>query len=172
MTVYAPATAEEVGSMLRDAVYFCTGPAAIRYPRGYCCTEDEITYETDPHAKVTLISYGTTMANACAAAKLLRQRGIGVEVVRLKTLKPIDYAAIARSVMQTGFGVVIEDTVSSGCVGSDIAATLTEKGIVCKWLLLNLGDSFVPHGKVEQLHELTQLDPASIAKKTREVLKI
>ena len=47
---------------------------------------------------VTIISFGIGMAHALEAAETLAQDGIEAEVIDLRTVRPIDYAAILASV--------------------------------------------------------------------------
>jgi len=58
---------------------------------------------------VTLVSTGTQLATAVAAAEQLAQTGIGAEVLYFHTLKPFDASLLRRSVEKTGRFVTIEE---------------------------------------------------------------
>ena len=58
---------------------------------------------------VTLVCHGS-MVNVClAAAKQLKSSGIDVEVIDLRTIKPLDINTIAASVRKTGRAVLVEE---------------------------------------------------------------
>jgi pyruvate/2-oxoglutarate/acetoin dehydrogenase E1 component len=62
-----------------------------------------------------------------AAADVLAEEGIAVEVIDLRTVFPADHAAVAASVEKTGRLVIVhEDTLSSG-VGAEIAARVVSE---------------------------------------------
>ena len=162
LTVFSPATAEEVRLALRAAVYDCNGPAAIRYPRGYCCREDQLPQIEDEDPEVVLISYGRLAAEACIAATRLRESGIRCRVIRLMQLKPLDTAPMVELAADSRLTLILEETVSSGCIGQQIAEAAAARGISGRILLRNLGDSFTTHGRTEVLLSQQGLDGASI----------
>ncbi len=74
----------------------------------------------------TLVSY-SYMANECIeAADILAERGIGCEVIDLRTLVPMDRGAILESVKKTGRLAIVTEAVKRGSVASDIAAWAAE----------------------------------------------
>src|SRR5262249_48541043 len=58
---------------------------------------------------VTLIAIAAAMKPALEAAKALAQQGISVEVIDLRTIKPLDTETILRSVAKTGRLIVAEN---------------------------------------------------------------
>ena len=172
MQVLCPANQAELEEMLRKAVFSMDGPVAVRYPRGgdgklaQAVQSPVLREGTD----ITLVGYGKLINEIMEAASLLQESGISAEVVKLPSVKPIDMAAIAASVRKTGHLLIAEEAVCIGCAGKEIAATLRTQGIVVPTALVNIGDRFVPHGAVSDLHKMLGLDAQSIAKKAREVL--
>ena len=63
-----------------------------------------------------------------------------------------------------------EDCVASGSVGQRLAAHLEQAGCPAKTVLLNCGDSYVPHGALPLLKRDLQLDRDGIVKNVLEVL--
>lgn len=76
---------------------------------------------------VSLISYAKTAHHCVDAAKRLAERGIRAEVIDLRSLKPLDEAAILKSVRKTGRAVVVHEASRLCGVGAEIAAILAEK---------------------------------------------
>lgn len=165
MVVLSPATAVELEQALYDAVYLYDGPVAIRYPRGNCMKEADLSDFAAPvsGAEATLVSYGEMMRETVRAAALLNQHGIKTETVQLHCLKPLelDWASNA-----AGPVIVIEDTVSDGCIGQQIAASISRPTV-----LVNLGDRFITHGAIDRLFSIAGLDAESICKRVMEALQ-
>ncbi|WP_349371536.1 pyruvate dehydrogenase complex E1 component subunit beta [Salinarimonas sp.] len=77
---------------------------------------------------VTLVSYAKTMGACLAAAETLAAEGVSCEVIDLRTIKPLDEAAILRSVRKTGRLVVVHEASRICGVGAEIAALVAEEG--------------------------------------------
>jgi len=175
MTVFSPSNYGELCSMLRQAVYHCDGPAAVRYPRG-----GEGTYREDTSAHpcvtlrdgddVTLVGYGILINEVLGAADLLEQAGIHAQVIKLNRITPLDPGMVLDSVRRTGVLVVAEDCARAGSVGSRLAAAIGMAGVGGKICLLDCGDGLVTHGAVARLRERLGLDKNGIAASAREVL--
>ena len=82
-----------------------------------------------PGKDVSLFAWGY-MAQVCldAAAKAA-EKGVGAEVVDLRTLVPLDLEAILASVQKTGRAVVVYEAPRTGGYGGEIRALLAEKAI-------------------------------------------
>jgi 2-oxoisovalerate dehydrogenase E1 component beta subunit len=76
---------------------------------------------------VTLIGHGAMVSVALQAAEIAQTEGVSIEVIDLRSLSPIDYGTILDSVRKTGRVVVAQEAPGNVSVGSEIAATLTEK---------------------------------------------
>lgn len=76
---------------------------------------------------VTLISYAKTVGVCERAAAVLAEEGVSAEVLDLRTLKPLDEAAVLASVRRTGRAVVVHEASRNCGVGAEIAAMLTEQ---------------------------------------------
>ncbi len=70
---------------------------------------------------VTLVSFGKMMKVAFAAAAEMEKEGISVEVIDLRTVRPIDYGTIVESVKKTNRLVVLEETWPLASISSEIA---------------------------------------------------
>lgn len=76
---------------------------------------------------VTLIGWGPTVPVAVKAAEAARERwGYSCEVIDLRTLAPMDTAALVASVEKTGRAVVVHEAVQTGGVGAEVAARIAE----------------------------------------------
>ena len=70
---------------------------------------------------VTIVSFGKIMKVALEAAEELQKEGISVEVIDLRTVRPIDYAAVVESVKKTNRCVVVEESWPLASISSEIA---------------------------------------------------
>lgn len=76
---------------------------------------------------VLVITYGYSVDVATKAADALEAEGISVEVMDLRTLYPLDYAAILRRSAELGRIVVADEAPLFGSMTGEIAATISEQ---------------------------------------------
>ncbi|WP_027002489.1 pyruvate dehydrogenase complex E1 component subunit beta [Hugenholtzia roseola] len=69
---------------------------------------------------VTLVSFGKIMKIALEAAELLEKEGISVEVIDLRSVRPIDYATVINSVKKTNRLVIVEEAWPLASIATDI----------------------------------------------------
>jgi pyruvate dehydrogenase E1 component beta subunit len=69
---------------------------------------------------VTLVSFGKMMKVALGAAAELEKENISAEVIDLRTVRPIDYAAIVESVKKTNRLVIVEEAWPLASISSEI----------------------------------------------------
>ena len=76
---------------------------------------------------VTLLGHGAMIAVLLQAAELASEEGTSIEVIDLRSISPIDYGPILDSVRKTGRLIVAQEAPGFVSVGSEIAATVTER---------------------------------------------
>ena len=77
--------------------------------------------------EITLLGYGPMVSVLLQAADIAASEGTSVEVIDLRSISPIDYAPIIKSVQKTGRLVIAQEAPGFVSVGSEIAATVTER---------------------------------------------
>lgn len=83
---------------------------------------------------VTVIAYGAMVDVAKQAANQVEQTtGATIEILDLRTIAPLDEAAIATSVNKTGRAVVVHEAPRTGGVGAEVVAIINEH---CLYALL------------------------------------
>ena len=75
----------------------------------------------------TIVSFGIGMQYALEAAKQLQADGVSVEVIDLRTLRPIDYETIIKSVEKTNRCVTVEEGFPVGSIGNHLSAVIMER---------------------------------------------
>ncbi|MFD6230308.1 alpha-ketoacid dehydrogenase subunit beta [Streptomyces sp. NPDC060232] len=80
-----------------------------------------------PGTDVSVITYGGSLPKAMAAAETLAEDGIGVEVVDLRSLRPLDDATVLASVARTHRAVIVDEAWRSGSISAEVAARISER---------------------------------------------
>jgi len=70
---------------------------------------------------VTLVSFGKMMKIASQAADELAKENVAVEVIDLRTVRPLDYGCIVNSVKKTNRLVIVEEAWPVASISSDIS---------------------------------------------------
>ena len=173
MTIYSTASFAELDSMLALALYSCTGPVAIRYPRGgegrYRDCRSEAESILLEGGDVTIVSYGVMINEAIEAAERLKAEGISAELIKLGRIRPNSFSTVQASVQKTRRLIVVEDVCDFGCVGGQILASLAGGTGEISVRLLNLGDGIVTHGSVDELRRVCGIDAEAVVKNAKEL---
>ncbi|OOB89216.1 alpha-ketoacid dehydrogenase subunit beta [Rathayibacter sp. VKM Ac-2630] len=80
-----------------------------------------------PGTEVTVVGWGPMVSVLLQAAELAGEEGTSIEVVDLRSLSPIDWEPLLESVRRTGRLVVAQEASANVSLGSEIAATVTER---------------------------------------------
>ena len=164
--------------------------AAIRDPDPVIFLENEILYghsfpvpKTDdwivPIGKakivqqgtdVTVVSFGIGMTYATKAVQELAGQGISVELIDLRTLRPMDVDTVIASVKKTGRCVTVEEGWPVCSIGSEIASLLMERAF--DWLdapVLKVTGKDVPMPYAANLEKLALPSVAEVIEAVRAV---
>ena len=104
--------------------------------------------------QVTLVSYGPMVVTALQAADLATAEGISLEVIDMRSLSPIDFPTILKSVTKTGRLVIASEASTSFSVASEVAAKIGELAFYnLEAPILRVGSFDVPYppAKLEEL---------------------
>ncbi|MEO6830566.1 MAG: transketolase family protein [Chitinophagaceae bacterium] len=109
------------------------GPVYLRFgrPKWANFTAENQTFEIGKAqmlaegTDVTIIACGHPVWMAVEAARILAERGISAEVINMHTIKPLDEAAIIKSVSKTGCVVTAEEHQQNGGLGESVAGVLS-----------------------------------------------
>jgi pyruvate dehydrogenase E1 component beta subunit len=140
LRVLAPATIEDARGMLAPALAD-PDPVVIFEHASLYNMEGELPDDAGPvdidHAAVrragtdlTLVTYGGSLPKVLAAAEKLAARHVEVEVVDLRTLRPLDDETILGSVARTHRAVVVDEGWRTGGLSAEVAARIAE---ACFW---------------------------------------
>lgn len=121
---------------------------------------------------LTLITYGNTLIYSLEAANALKEEGIDVEVIDLRSLVPLDKETILNSIKKTNKAMVVhEDKVFAG-FGSEITSTIMEEAF--EYLdgpVKRVGSTFTPVGFNRILEKAILPNTNKIIEAAKELLK-
>ena len=121
-------------------------------------------------ADVTLLCWGQSVAIALAAAELAQEKGLDVEVVDLRSLRPLDEQSIFDSVRKTNRAVVVEHGWPYGGVGSHLIARIQEECFdALDAPVLKVCYEDLPMSYAENLEHLTIPQPSQVLEALEEV---
>lgn len=166
LVVMAPSNEAECRQMLSTGLQH-PGPAAVRYPRG---AGTGVAAGTDlstlpigkgelrlQGSRIALLAFGSTVA---AAEQVGRE--LGLSVVNMRFIKPLDRELVLAMAAQHEGLVTIEDNVVAGGAGSGVGELLNAEGVLRPILHLGLPDSYQHHASREDLLAEAGIDAAGI----------
>jgi acetoin:2,6-dichlorophenolindophenol oxidoreductase subunit beta len=137
LVVVTPSSPAEAYGLLKSAIRLGDPVLFIEHKRLYAMKEAlDVDAELPQIGKarvaragsdVTVIAYSAMVRNALEAAEELAGSGTSVEVIDLRTLVPLDMAAIAASVSKTHRVVIAHEAVRNGGVGAEISARIGDE---------------------------------------------
>lgn len=182
IVVMAPKDEAEMRDMMLTAIEH-PGPAALRYPRGNGVGVDisespkmieigrgEVLREgTD----ASIIAYGSMVYPSLAAADNLAARGIKVQVINARFVKPLDADLILKAAAEHEAIITVEEGYLAGGFGSAVIELLEENGLQDSVKVARLGvpDEIVTHGDPKVLLGQYGLDADGIAAKVEATLE-
>jgi len=100
-----------------------TGLPLAEVPEGYYTVPLELAATFRPGTALTVLTYGTMVWVADAAA---RETGIDAEIIDLRSLWPMDLDTVAESVKKTGRCVIVHEATRTSGFGAELAALVQE----------------------------------------------
>jgi pyruvate dehydrogenase E1 component beta subunit len=110
---------------------------------------------------VTIVSYGKMMKTVFEASSKLKEENISVEVIDLRTIRPLDYDLIIKSVKKTNRLIIVEESWPFGSVSSEVSFYIQKNAfdfLDAPIIKVNSADVPMPYSsKLEKLY-LPQID--------------
>jgi 2-oxoisovalerate dehydrogenase E1 component len=142
LRVVMPSNALDANGLLRTAIR-CDDPVLFLEPKHlYRQTYNKCAYPGPDYMvpfgkarrvtagdRLTLVTYGALVQRSAVAVK---ESGVSVDLLDLRTLSPYDWEAIAESVKRTGKALVVHEETKAWGYGAEIAARIGEE--LFEWL--------------------------------------
>lgn len=119
---------------------------------------------------VTVIACGLMVYKALMAAEALSKEGLGVRVINMHTIKPIDEDAIIRAGIETGAIVTAEEHQINGGLGSAVAEVIV-RSIPVPVEMVAVNDTFGESGEPDELLKKYHLEDVDIINAIKRVLE-
>lgn len=175
MVVIAPADVHEARKAVLAAAKY-EGPVYIRIGRSntpvvttpespFEIGKAEIMYERnkDLEGPIAIVVTGTLLHNALKAAMLLKEKGIGVTVLHMPTIKPLDTNALDRIAEEHAGIVTVEEHQKAGGLGGAVAEYLSSVNPI-KIIRVGVDNQFGQSGEPDELIEHYGMGVESIVK--------
>jgi 2-oxoisovalerate dehydrogenase E1 component beta subunit len=137
LKVICPATASDAKGLIKSAIRDNNPCLFFEHKYLYRRVKEEMpaddyvveigkarTHREGKH--ISVITYASMVYVAQEAADILAKEGIEVEIIDLRTLLPLDVAAIVDSVKKTNKVIVLHEDVKTGGIAGEIAAIINE----------------------------------------------
>ena len=177
MTVLQPCDAPSTRKAVLAAVEI-DGPVYLRFTRiGMPVIYDqEVDFQIGKAIRlrngndVTIVAIGDMVFQALEAADQLAAEGIGVDLLDMHTIKPLDEGTLLESAARTGAVVTAEDHNVIGGLGSAVAESLGER-LPTPLTRIGLQDTFAESGTYDELLEHYGMTARHIVEAARLVIK-
>jgi len=183
LVVVTPATVADAHQLLKESVKLADPVIFCEHKFLYRWLKSE-SYEGDGlplgHARIaragkhaTVVTYSAMVHEAVRAAETLSREGWEIEVVDLRSIKPLDMDTVIASVARTGRLLALGESFPWGGVTAEVVAQTVAEGfhlLDAPPLRLNAKDTPIPyHPDLWAAHRPT---PESITEKLRELLNL
>ena len=181
VTVLCPRDFESLAEALDYALYRCSGPVVLRYPRGGPVARLPWRPAMRPRPALPraerlmrgrdlcIVALGVMAGVACEAALILAREGIMVEVIDARSLKPLDTEAIFAAARPSGLLISLEENVAAAGLGMQLAAALAEQGEGIELRTLAIGDHPVTQARPDRARAREGLDAEAVAEQARQL---
>jgi 2-oxoisovalerate dehydrogenase E1 component beta subunit len=137
LKIVAPSTPHDAKGLIKAAirdnnpVLYIESKFLYRHVKAEVSEDDYITEIGKAEVKligedISVITYGTGVHWALAAAAELEKDGVSVEVLDLRTLRPLDTDAVIATAKKTGKVLTVHEDNLTGGVGAEISALISE----------------------------------------------
>lgn len=121
--------------------------------------------------EVLIISSGMMTMRALEAAQALQKDSVGVSVLHVPTIKPLDEKKILNEVKHSDRLVVVAENHSViGGLGESIASLLLRSRLAPKYLSIALPDAFLDAGALPTLHDRYGISTQSMVQRIKKEL--
>ena len=172
MVVSAPRNGNEFRHLLYSALNQKELPFSIRYPKS-----SAIDFDLDSQAEllpigswevlrtgsdIVVLAVGPLSYNVERVAELLQNENISIEIVNCRFIKPMDESYLRSLIERFNLVITIEEGVIVGGFGDGVSSWLLENNFQGRIKRLGFPDSFIQHGKRDELLSEIGLDENGI----------
>lgn len=171
MTVCAASDPVQLRQIIEKSLYY-EGPLSIRIDPG---KENRVLYTAEDRFEIgkghlardgkdiTIIACGEMVSYALQLHDKAKKAGIGVRVIDMFTVKPLDEEIVRKAAEETGRIIVWEDHLMKNGLASAVADLLCDNGIALKsFKRFGIPQVYPGFGSAEDLYHLYGYDPEAV----------
>jgi len=175
MTVFCPTDEQDMLAMLPE-IWASPNPAYVRLNtrpaiykhEPFKTGKAEVVSEGED---VTILVYGMLFEQTIKAKEILEEKGVKVGLLNLRSLKPIDEAAILKVASQSGLLVTVEDHFLTGGLYSIVAEVFLKNRTTADVLPFALNEKWFKPGLLSEVLKYEGFTGEQIAAKILDKLK-
>lgn len=183
LKVVCPSTPADAKGLLKAAirdnnpVFFCEEASAYRM-KGEVPLDPDYIVPLGKSRKVcdgddiTVVGIGTALLKASKASEILRNEGIFIDLIDLRSLRPLDIDPVVESVKKTGRLLIVDEFTETFGISGEIAFQVGNRAygeLKMPIERCTLPDTIIPAGPV--MEDWVMLSPEKISEKVRACLK-
>ncbi len=149
-------------------VRYVGGPAKVAHATPFALGRAEQLHEGHD---VTLLTYGLLVGEVTAAALALEEAGIGARVLNLRTLVPLDEAAVLRAADDTPLVITVEDHLLRGGLASIVAELFVRQGVRTRLSPIALPDRWFRPALLPDVLRVERFSAAALTARVEQLLR-
>jgi 1-deoxy-D-xylulose-5-phosphate synthase len=179
LRIAAPRDEDTLRDELREAVAHDAGPTAVRFPKTTLprpmpavrrvAGVDVVAEPEQGAVDVLLVAIGSCAELALKVAQAVGRSGASVRVVDPRWVQPLDPALIDLA-SEASIVATVEDGLTTGGVGSRLAAMLRDADVRTPLLTFGVESGFLDHGTVPEVKEAAGLCESRLTERIRAAL--
>ncbi len=127
-------------------------------------------YNPESELKLGIVSAGPVLANVLKAAKHFDENGIGVKVINMHTIKPMDNSALTELAGEVDKIMTVEEHQAAGGLGSAVSEFISQNNPT-HMKIVGINDRFGESGSTDELLHKYKLDAEGIIEHIELLLK-
>ena len=138
LKVIAPATPYDAKGLLKSSIRDNSPVVFLEHKKTYRLVRGEVPEQNytlplgvadvkRPGESITVVTYGLMLHYCLEAAEQVSAEGIDVEVIDLRSLRPLDKGTVLESVKKTGKLMIVHEDNITGGIGAEIAALAADE---------------------------------------------
>lgn len=180
--VFCPADEDDFIIGMRDIILsgrpfyvrYINTPAYVEHDKSFVIGKAEIVRGLNMGQRdVTILTYGLLLKQSVQAAEILEtQGGFKVQVVNMRTLKPVDTEVLLDAARQSSLVVTVEDHFKNGGLYSILADTVLDNAAPCKALAIALEERWFRPALLNDVLEFEGFTGEQIAVRIQRALEL
>ncbi len=120
---------------------------------------------------LTIVGMGTVLPDILEVTDQIKEDGIGIRVINMHTIKPLDQEVLIKAVEETGKIITVEDHNIIGGLGSAVSEVIAEYGKAVRFKRLGLREFSHGYGTYEEVKNQNGIGKACLKEAIQIVMK-